>query len=90
MDAIRKESMRKKVILKASTNNEVEYATLMEGMFAALNFKIQKLIIKCDSLLVVKQILGSWQTKNPILKGYLMKIKRLLSQFTAWNIQHIP
>ena len=82
--------MRRGVKVEASTNNEAEYAALMEGLFAVLNLKIQKLMIKGDSLLVVKQVLGSWQTKNPRLKGYLMKIKRLLSQFTAWNIQHIP
>ena len=34
-------------------------------------------------------MLESRQTKNPRLKGYLMKIKRLVSQFTVWNIQHI-
>ena len=58
MDARGKELMRKGVILEASTNNEAEYAAIMEGLFAVLNFKIQKLIIKGDSLLVVKQVLG--------------------------------
>ena len=82
--------MRRGVKVEANTNNEAKYATLMEGVFAILNLKIQKLMIKGDSLLVVKQVLGSWQTKNPKWKGYLMKIKRLLSQFIAWNIQHIP
>ena len=78
--------MRKGVILEASTNYEAEYAALMEGLFVVLNFKIQKLMIKGGSLLVVKQVLGSWHIKNPRLKGYLMRTKRLLSQFTAWNI----
>ena len=83
LDATGKELMRKGVIVEASMNNEAEYAALMEGMFAVLNLKIHKLMIKGDSLLVVKQVLGSWQTKIPRLKGYLLKIKRLLSQFTA-------
>ena len=60
MDATGKELMRKGVILEASTNNEAEYAALMEGLFVILNFKIQKLMIKGDSLLVVNQVLGSW------------------------------
>ena len=59
LDATGKELMRKGVTLEASINNEAEYATLMEGLFAILNFKIQKLMIKGDSLLVVKQVLGS-------------------------------
>ena len=60
LDATRKELMRKGVILEASTNNEAKYAALMEGLFAVLNFKIQKLMIKRVSLLVVKQVLESW------------------------------
>ena len=59
MDAARKELMRKGVTLEASTNNEAEYAASMEGLFVVLNFKILKLMIKGDSLLVVKQILES-------------------------------
>ena len=54
LDATGKELMRKGVALEDSTNNEAEYAALMEGLFAVLNFKIQKLMIKGDSLLVVK------------------------------------
>ena len=52
--------MRKGEILEDNTNNEAEYTALMEGLFAVLNLKIQKLMIKGDSLLVVKQVLGSW------------------------------
>ena len=58
MDATGKELMSKGVILEASTNNEAEYAALMEGLFAVMNLKIQKLMIEGDSVLVVKQVLG--------------------------------
>ena len=83
LDAARKEVIRRGVKVEASTNNETEYVALIEGLFDVLNLKIQELMIKGDSLLVVKQVLGSWQTKNSRLKSYLTKVKRLLSQFTA-------
>ena len=51
--------MRKGVIVEASTNNEAGYAALIEGLFAVLNLKFLKLMIKGDSLLVVKQVLES-------------------------------
>ena len=41
LNVIGKELMRKGVILEASSNNESEYAALMEGLFAVLNFKIK-------------------------------------------------
>ena len=49
LDATGKELMRKGVTLEASTNNKAEYVALIEGLFAVLNFKIQKLIIKSVS-----------------------------------------
>ena len=44
--------------LEAGSNNEAEYATLFKGLLVAHNLKIRKMI-RGDSLLVEKQILGS-------------------------------
>ena len=45
--------------------------------------------IKGDALLVVKQVLGIWQNKNPILKQFCFHIRSLLKRFEVWNLKHI-
>ena len=45
--------------------------------------------IKGDALLVVKQVLGIWQNKNPILKQFCFRIRSLLKRFEVWNLKHI-
>ncbi|MCO5584217.1 hypothetical protein L7F22_038141 [Adiantum nelumboides] len=42
-----------------------------------------------DALLVVKQVLGVWKTKNSSLREICFKIKSLLKRFEAWSIRHI-
>ena len=52
------------VHLASRSNNEAKYAALCEGLHAALKLRIQRLMIKGDSMLIVKQVLGGWQAKN--------------------------
>ncbi|MCO5584216.1 hypothetical protein L7F22_038140 [Adiantum nelumboides] len=48
-----------------------------------------RLCIRGDALLVVKQVLGVWKTKNSSLREICFKIKSLLKRFEAWSIRHI-
>lgn len=80
---------KKGVHVVAHSNNEAEYATLEIGLQVCLKHGIKRLRIKGDALLVVKQILGVWQSKNPKLKQFCLKIRSLLRRFEAWTIKHI-
>ena len=44
--------------------------------------------MKGDALLVVKQVLDVWKSKNMTLKERCLKIKGLLKNFEAWSIKH--
>ena len=55
--------------LDAHSNNEAEYLALEVGLQLCLEYGIQWLQIKGDALLVVKQVLGVWQTKNTKLRS---------------------
>ncbi|MCO5584163.1 hypothetical protein L7F22_038086 [Adiantum nelumboides] len=48
--------------LTAQSNNEAEYATLEKGLQLCLELGIQRVKVKGDALLVVKQVLGVWQS----------------------------
>ncbi|MCO5555554.1 hypothetical protein L7F22_009099 [Adiantum nelumboides] len=75
--------------LTAQSNNEAEYATLEKGLQLCLELGIQRVKVKGDALLVVKQVLGVWQSKNPRLKNMCFHVKNLLKHFEAWSIRHI-
>ncbi|MCO5576167.1 hypothetical protein L7F22_029975 [Adiantum nelumboides] len=75
--------------LTAQSNNEAEYATLENGLQLCLELGIQRVKVKGDALLVVKQVLGVWQSKNPRLKNMCFHVKNLLKHFEAWSLRHI-
>ena len=75
--------------LDAHSNNEAKYATLEAGLHICLKHGIRRLSIKGDALLVVKQVLGVWKSKNTSLKEMCFRIKGLLKRFEEWSIRHI-
>ncbi|RXY01668.1 hypothetical protein DD576_30370, partial [Klebsiella pneumoniae] len=75
--------------MDAHSNNEAEYATLKAGLHICLKHGIRRLSIKGDALLVVKQVLGVWKSKNTSLKEMCFSIKGPLKNFKAWSIRHI-
>ena len=52
------------------TNNTVEYEACILGLEAALEMKIKKLDVYGDSMLIICQVKGEWQTKKEKLIPY--------------------
>ncbi|MCO5563406.1 hypothetical protein L7F22_017048 [Adiantum nelumboides] len=75
--------------LTTQSNNEAEYATLEKGLQLCLELGIQHVKVKGDTLLVVKQVIGVWKSKNPRLKNMCFHVKNLLKRFEAWSLRHI-
>ncbi|MCO5562072.1 hypothetical protein L7F22_015698 [Adiantum nelumboides] len=68
--------MKEQVTLDGSTsNNEAEYDILISGLKICLAQKIQRLMVKGDALLIVKQILGIWACKNERLRTKVTSIR---------------
>ena len=63
------------------TNNEAEYEALISGIRLAMEMKVESILIRSDSLLVVNQINGEWQAKSPQIDLYLGCTRQLLSKF---------
>jgi len=59
--------------VKGVTNNETEYHALIWSLKMALDHKIDTLIVVGDSNLVIKQVTGMHQCKNPISKFFFYK-----------------
>ena len=75
--------------MDAHSNNEAEYATLEEGLHICIKYGVWRLCIRGDALLVVKQVLGVWKSKNTSLRELCSRIKGLLKKFEAWSIIHV-
>ena len=72
------------------TNNEAEYEALISGIRLALEMKIESILIRSDSLLVVNQINGEWQAKSPQIDLYLGCTRQLLSKFKEIKLEAVP
>ncbi len=76
--------------LGETTNNVAEYTALIFGLKEALRHKPKKIEIRMDSQLVVRQISGEYRVKEPTLIKLFEQAQSLLSQFSAFEIEHIP
>ena len=57
-----------------ASNNEVEYEALLAGVRAVLE-------VYSDSRLVVNQVVGNFEAKNPWMISYFWLVKQTMSQF---------
>lgn len=75
--------------LGIKTNNQAEYLALLIGVVIALpKIKSDHLQIKSDSLLLVNQLNGIYQVKNPELKLLHRKALNLLAPI-SYEIVHV-
>jgi len=72
------------------TSNIAEYRALISGLIHAIKEKVEVIHIYGDSQLVIKQINGSFQTKDKELGEHKNKTMELLENFKEWSIRWIP
>lgn len=72
------------------TNNEAEYAALMAVLDAAVEAKVENLIVYGDSQLVVRQVNGEWFIKAKELVPMCKTVLELKDQITNVTIRWIP
>ncbi|XP_068466362.1 uncharacterized protein [Phaseolus vulgaris] len=78
-----------KFAFKAS-NNQAEYEALIAGMLLSQELGAQNLLVKSDSLLVTKQVIGRYQAKDPQLAAYIKYVMLLKEAFTEFELVHVP
>lgn len=76
--------------LPRTTNNVAEYKALIAGLEMALERGVTELHVKCDSQLVVSQVLGEWKIKSDQLRMLAAKAERLYYKFRPRSIEHVP
>jgi len=71
------------------TNNIAEYRALILGLEEALKKHCRQLHIFLDSELLVNQINGTYKVKNENLKVLMRDVRKLLSRFESYTVEHI-
>ena len=72
-----------------TTNNQAEYRALIEGLKKAISLGAKEVVIRADSELIVKQLLGQYRVKNADLKPLYEEAKRLAGGLTNCKIAAI-
>jgi broad specificity phosphatase PhoE/ribonuclease HI len=72
------------------TNNVAEYTGLIEGLKAAAELNAAQVDVRMDSKLVVEQMSGRWQIKNPGLRPLAAQAATLVSRFEQVTFEWIP
>ena len=83
--------MKYKVCLQyQTTNNEVEYETLLKGLELAKSVEAESILVRGDSHLVIGQVNGTCETKEERMKKYLNKVARFVKRFKEVDFVKIP
>ena len=74
----------------STTNNEVEYETLLEGVSMVQRIGGKAIKVFSDSRLFFGQVGGNLKAKDERIQGYLNQFKFLQSKFESFSLHHIP
>jgi len=73
-----------------ATNNQAEYRAIIAALEKAIELGANRVDMRSDSELVVRQINGKYRVKNAALKPLYQQVKHLQSLLEGFTITHIP
>lgn len=72
-----------------TTNNVAEYKAVLLGLAGALAQGVQRIEVRADSELLIKQLKGEYRVKSAGLKPLFDEARQLLSRFKSYKLTHI-
>ena len=76
--------------LGVCTNNVAEYRSLIAGLVAAARHEVRTLVVRMDSELVVRQMLGQYKVKNEGLKPLHAEARVAATKVGAVRFESVP
>ena len=73
-----------------ATNNQAEYEAILAGLNLANDLGAREVTCKSDSQLVVGQIKGEFEVKEPLLQRYYHTVSNVIAKFDKVVVEHIP
>ena len=74
----------------SATNNEAEYEALLTGMMMVQKMGGKKVKIYSDSKLVVGQVRGELEARDPRMQEYLSQVRSMQTKFEVFDVSHVP
>jgi len=73
-----------------TTNNRAEYEALVRALEAAGDYGFDRVDVRGDSELIVRQVRGEYDVNEPALREYRVRVRELLERFEGWSLEHVP
>ncbi len=77
-------------VLPVGTNNQAEYQALVAGLEAARKNGVRDLLVRADSELMIRQVIGRYRVKNAGLLPYFQRVQDLVKAFPRIRFEHVP
>lgn len=71
------------------TNNVAEYAGLIRALDKAIELDAERVSLRSDSQLMVRQIYGRYRVKSAALKPLYQQVMGKLNRIGTWDIEHV-
>ena len=72
-----------------ASNNEAEYKALLTGLHNAHLLGARRLLVFCDSKLVINQLKGEYAVRNDRMAAYMKTANSLLAKFDHHELNQI-
>ena len=74
----------------STTNNEAEYEALLMGMMMVQKMGGKAVKVFSYSKLVVGQVKGDLEARDPRMQEYLCQIRNIQAKFEVFDLSHVP
>ena len=74
----------------SAMNNEAEYDTLLMGMIMVQKMGGKTVKVYSDSKLVVGQVRGDLEARDPRMHEYLSQVRNMQVKFEVFDVSHVP
>ena len=71
------------------TNNAAEYEGLLHGLRLAREMGISRIQCYGDSDLISQQVLGTWDSKDPMMAAYRREVDRQAGFLVDYQVDHV-
>ncbi|XP_075654888.1 uncharacterized protein LOC142625065 [Castanea sativa] len=72
-----------------ASNNEAEYEALLAGLRVVMDLGAKEVEVYSDSFLVVSQVQGNFEAKDPRMIEYLQLAKQMMGNFVTVKVEQI-
>ncbi len=73
-----------------ATNNQAEYRALIAALEKAAELDAQRVDVRLDAELIVRQLQGKYRVKNEALRPLYLRAAELLGGFAGFTIAAVP